>query len=463
MKNREKNFFINLENQKKELLDIIDNQYNVMTNILSKENKIINTFIKVLETEIFEKYDLSDNIRSSLRNLISKSKHLIEGSQSLWNDMLGSHLSRSVLERANVLVERSEKIYRGIFDNAAVGIAVVNSDGSWQRVNERALAKTFGYSLDDLKGGTFADITHPEDIDKDKEVFLSILRGEVDQRTYEKRFIHKEGHIIWVSMTLSPIFGDSNKVEALIAVATDITPQKEYETKLTELNKSKDKFFSIIAHDLRGPLSGISQCLAYLLDDTVDFSEEESTMLLEDVKTSIDKTYSLVENLLEWARSQKGETRYEPDFLLLNRLIEGVVSLLAIRARNKKIELTSELSESIEIFADIKMLNTVLRNLVSNAIKFTPQGGKVVIAACRQEEFIKISVIDTGVGLDEKEMGKLFKIDTAFSKKGTNKEKGSGLGLILCAEFVEHHGGKIWVESEVTKGSSFVFTIPIKK
>jgi signal transduction histidine kinase len=234
---------------------------------------------------------------------------------------------------------------------------------------------------------------------------------------------------------------------------------QEQNLSLQELNATKDKFFSIISHDLKGPLNSLSSFSGLLINHADSLSKEEITMLAKDLDKNLKNLFALLENLLEWSRSQTGNIVFTPEVFDLNNLLEINKDLLAAQAQNKKITIANHSQQKINIHAHKHSVNTVIRNLVSNAIKFTPEGGKINIGTKVHGEHVVVTIADTGVGMSKEVQDKLFRIDTKHSTKGTADEKGTGLGLILCKEFIEKNGGRIWVESEVGKGSSFHFTL----
>jgi len=229
---------------------------------------------------------------------------------------------------------------------------------------------------------------------------------------------------------------------------------------LEETNASKDKFFRIIAHDLRSPIAGFLKLTELMADENDLFSREEFTDISKSLKNSAGNLYKLLNNLLEWATVQQGGLQFEPSEIEIQNLISQNITAVTERARQKKVSIENNLRSSIVIYADEKMINTVLRNLISNAIKFTNSGGRVYIDAVLNNEECIISVGDTGVGMPAEILEKLFKIDEKVSRKGTENEHSTGLGLILCKEFVEMHKGRIWVESREEVGSVFSFSIP---
>lgn len=248
----------------------------------------------------------------------------------------------------------------------------------------------------------------------------------------------------------------------------DITDRKqaelkliESETKLKELNATKDKFFSIIAHDLKSPFNGILGFSEMLKKEVRNLDNDSIEKFTDIIHSTALQAYGLLENLLEWSKTQQNGLSFEPRKLLLRNLISDEMAGLKLNADQKDISLLNETDEELLLTADEKMLRTVVRNLISNALKFTPKGGVVRVDARGAEADTEVTVTDSGVGMNHDTLEKLFKIESSFSTRGTENERGTGLGLLLCKEFVEKHGGKIWGISEKGKGSTFKFTIPI--
>lgn len=233
----------------------------------------------------------------------------------------------------------------------------------------------------------------------------------------------------------------------------------ESEAKLKDALNTKDKFFSIIAHDLKSPLSSVMNLLQLIDSDFESFETEELKEIIQELSTSTKNVFSLLDNLLHWARSQTGKINYTPLNISVPLIVDQVSSVFTSLLQDKKINLKKNV-DNYEIFADTQMVNTILRNLISNAIKFTPENGTIEVIATDNGEFVKFEVKDSGIGMSEEVINKLFRIDVHHTSLGTNNEKGTGLGLILCKEFVENNKGKIWVESKVGEGSSFIFTLP---
>ena len=234
----------------------------------------------------------------------------------------------------------------------------------------------------------------------------------------------------------------------------------ESEKKLMELNASKDKLFSIIAHDLKGPfqpLLGMSEILA---NEQYTLNEKEKIRFVKEIHGLLKNQFKLVDNILEWARIQTGRQQFDPVKINLSEKVNEVTSILNANAVNKNITISNEVGNGVFVFADAYMLQSILQNLISNAIKFTNTNGTVSISSSDSNDIYEIIVADNGIGISDKEMEKIFKIDTQHSTLGTANEKGTGLGLIICKEMVEKNNGKIWAESKIGTGSRFIFTLP---
>ena len=230
--------------------------------------------------------------------------------------------------------------------------------------------------------------------------------------------------------------------------------------RLRESNASKDKFFSIIAHDLRSPFTALVGMSQYLAKGIDHIDPETAKEFLEGMHKSSKNAFNLLENLLEWSRIQTGRLPMNPQMVDVGEILEDNLSLLQVNIESKDISIENHLNESEEVWADENAVHTVLRNLLSNAIKFTPKGGTISIYSQGLKDKVAITVKDTGVGMDQEPLDKLFRIDHRNTTRGTDKEKGSGLGLILCKEFVERNHGSLSVESKKGAGSMFSFILP---
>jgi PAS domain S-box-containing protein len=283
----------------------------------------------------------------------------------------------------------------------------------------------------------------------------------------EEKETHHDHADTWVSTVKLPLCNKEGTIIGTFGISRDITDHKlaEEEIKLKNemlqiVNAEKDKFFSIIAHDLRGPLSAFLSATEILAEAIHAMTIEEIKEITVSMKESAQNIYGLLENLLEWSRLRRGGLDFIPEKLKLNEKVSDCIDVLSEAARKKGVEIVISIPDEIEVNVDNHMFDSILRNLVSNAIKFTRPGGKVrVEAVCNNEHFIEVRVRDSGIGMNQELKDKLFLLSEKTSRPGTEGELSTGLGLLLCKEFIEKHGGKIWVESEVGKGSTFSFTI----
>jgi signal transduction histidine kinase len=236
---------------------------------------------------------------------------------------------------------------------------------------------------------------------------------------------------------------------------------KESEKQLIQLNVDKDRFISILGHDLKSPFNNILGFSEILADEINSLNKDEIEDIAKNINKSAKITNKLLEDILMWARTQQGKIPFKPQILSFADICKNILEILNPGAYAKNITVYYSVVDNINVYADIDMLKTIILNLVSNAIKFTNSGGRININAVENSGNVIISVSDNGVGITPDNLAKLFDISEIITTKGTAKETGTGLGLLLCKEFVEKHGGKIWVESEVGKGSDFKFTLPV--
>ena len=254
------------------------------------------------------------------------------------------------------------------------------------------------------------------------------------------------------------------QAEEVIARVTTHLKIYQQRKELQEINATKDKFFSIIAHDLRGPLGGFMRLTEMMADESLGLTSEAKKELTLNLSHSARNIFNLLENLLEWSQMKRGHTPFNPQILDLKETVNDCLQVISEAGLKKDIGLTVEIPDGFEIIADINMLQTIIRNLVSNAIKFTPRAGRVTISAISNEiNFSTITVKDSGIGMSSQMVDNLFRIDLNTRRPGTEGELSSGLGLLLCKEFVGELGGRIWVDSEEGKETSFFFTLPNKE
>lgn len=299
---------------------------------------------------------------------------------------------------------------------------------------------------------------------RDKEILL--LQKENTIQTNFRNFL------LILTLMLTVIIGFVVKAYSskrktnfkLIEKNNQVTMQKEalqhLNEQLKETNATKDKFFSIIAHDLKSPYQGLLGYSQLLTTEYATLSEEEKISFIGSIEKLSNSTYKLLENLLEWSRLQTGQINFVPERFDLLLELYPTLSLLKQTSQNKKIDFNYSIDKAVSVYADVNMVSTIVRNIVANAIKFTHPFGKVTLTSNSKGDFIEMSVSDNGVGIKPEKIDTLFKIDQSTSTEGTAKEKGTGLGLLLCKEMIEKHGGKIWVESRENEGSTFFFTLP---
>ncbi len=282
----------------------------------------------------------------------------------------------------------------------------------------------------------------------------------------EKEITLWNGEKIWLEMSYSFIQTNDNQ-QVLLSIFRDISKRKiieealnKYSRELETANKSKDRFFSIIAHELKNPFQSLLGLSDLLITDIKSLSIEETSTIAESINKSVNTVFNLLQNLLEWSRLQLNNIGCQPQELSLYYLSKEVILLLENVSKNKNITIVNELRKDDIVFADKNMINTVIQNLLTNAIKFSNFNSDIKISSKNFDNKIEISIIDKGIGINSSDIDKLFKVESNFSTVGTNKESGTGLGLILCKEMVEKNKGDIGVESTVNVGSRFYFSLP---
>jgi PAS domain S-box-containing protein len=361
---------------------------------------------------------------------------------------------------------RSELRFENMANTAPVMIWIADVDGLFSFVNKVWLDYT-GEKIGTHLGMNWLKSVHPDDYEKLLTVYKNAFSSR-DHFSSAFRLKRMNDEYQWMLINGSPRVSEQGIFTGYIGSCININEQikneekiKEINSELTESNKTKDKFFSIISHDLRGPLGGLMQLLEILDSDYGSLEEQDRIKLISDSAVSAKGTYNLMENLLEWSRIQSGKMEYKPERIILLNLVGETVSLYSQNIKNKNISLENNIQNNISVFADKKMSETVLRNLISNAIKFTYPKGSISIASEVKDDFAIVKVKDTGCGISKEDLLKLFRLDVSYSTKGTENESGTGLGLILCKDLVERQGGKIWIESKINEGSTFYFTIPL--
>lgn len=371
-------------------------------------------------------------------------------------------IERKEIERA--LTESKQK-YRDLVELLPETIYEADFSGKIIYLNDAGL-KLFGYTNKDLKTEILLDqLVAPESFDNMHQ-HIEIIYGFVKANRTLMTGITKKGKTFPMSIHTVPVTVN-NKCTGTRGVIIDMTEQKRFEEQLHKnaedlqaLNTSKDKFFSIIAHDLRSPFTSFLGFTEILDEEFDTLPEAELKSIVSLMRGSALNLYQLLENLLEWSLLHREITQFEPRVTQLLPLVESCEEVIIHSARKKEITLKTEIPGDLMVVADTHMLMTIIRNLLTNAVKFTHKGGHVSVAAYTSgEQIVTVAVNDTGIGISADLIGKIFRIDSNNKTKGTEGEVSTGLGLILCKEFVEKHGGEIWVESEEGKGSTFFFTL----
>ena len=346
------------------------------------------------------------------------------------------------LIKTKEILEESENKFKTIIQSQGEGIGFVDQNERFEFAN-LAAGKIFETDADELIGASLYDFLSEDEILKTNQQTRKRKRGITE--TYEQQIVTKKGNIKFLNINATPKIDENNNYLGAYAVFGDITKRKiaeqavkEYEKQLIKLNSDKDRFMSILAHDLKSPFSTLLGLSGLVLKNVRKYNIEEIENIINLIHKSTQNTYNLLEDLLMWARSQSGKLLYNPQQLNFSDICQNIISDNLLTAANKSITINCAINDSLIVFADNDMVKTVLRNLISNAIKFT----------------------DNGVGIEPAVLHKLFDISQMYTSKGTANESGTGLGLLLCKEFIDKHNGKIWVESELGKGSDFKFSLP---
>ncbi|MDQ3192942.1 MAG: PAS domain-containing sensor histidine kinase [Bacteroidota bacterium] len=393
-------------------------------------------------------------------------------------------------------IEVSRNKYADLYDFSPIGYFTFDGEGFIQEVNLSA-TKILNVKRDFLIHKMFHIYIVPDYWDIFNEFFKKLMQFD-EKQTCEIQMKNKDGEIFYAQLEGIKVQEHENQQVFYRTALINITDRKiaeqalqkntqellfnkkllehkslelaqvfiqlaKSERDLRELNINKDKFFAIIAHDLRNPFSVMLGLTNILINDFEKMETQQVLDINQKLDLTANKIYCLLNNLLKWSVIQFGKLDYQPVTINLSALISDTTNLLQHYAENKKIKIKSSIDNKTTVFADRNMLESVIQNLLTNAIKFTSQGGEVYINAIEKEKTTEISVLDTGEGLDTKTLTNLFRIDKKSSIKGTSNEPGTGLGLILCKELIEIQGGRIWAESEPGKGGKFSFTIPREK
>ncbi len=356
--------------------------------------------------------------------------------------------------------EENEKKFRALSENSEDYITRFDRKHRQIYINKAGIKAT-GVTAEQLLGKSISDIgiyneTLTIMFEKTIEDAFSTKQPQFKQYSLED-----ENGSTYYDWRLFPEFNEKNQVPSVLGVSRDITLLKKSEIKLLLSNADKDLFISILAHDLRNPFNAILGFSELLMDGLRTYDLDTIEKQIGIIHAISQKTYSLLEDLLMWAKSQSGKLDFNPKLIDFSRVCQETVDNVKMNALSKNISVEYLSNGEIPLSADENMLKIVIRNLLSNSVKFTDRGGQIDIRTEQTASYLIVTISDNGVGIARERVNNLFEISQRITTPGTANEKGTGLGLLLCKEFVEKHGGKIWVESTVGKGSHFKFTLPI--
>ncbi len=385
-------------------------------------------------------------------------------SDKLINQIIASITDITLRKEMEISLRESEEKYRKLIEIQGEGFGIVDADERYVFTNPAADIM-MGVPVGTLAGRNLKEFVDEKTFGLIRE--QTSIRKKGAQSTYEMEILRADGAKRVLLVTATPTFNGHGEFESSLGIFIDITDRKKIENELMRneselkaLNTTKDKLFSIIAHDLRGPIGTSSDLLEAMIENHDDFSKEEQLKMLEILHNSAKSTFNLLETLLNWAVIQTGHVVFKPELFNLTKCIDSVVGNLLPTAQSKNINIVYRSVEDIFTYADQNMIQTVVRNLIGNAIKYTFIGGKIDVTTNNQGNQSEISIADNGMGMDTETINNLFSKNINNSKYGTENEKGTGLGLVLCKEFIVKHGGHIRAESELGKGSTFIFDIP---
>lgn len=378
-------------------------------------------------------------------------------------------INRDISQRKRVeeALRDSRQMLRYIMDNVPQAIFWKDLEYRYLGCNER-FAQDIGCNApDDIIGKDDYELPNFENADAFRLYDMEVVEKGASILNYEEWITKANRESIWIRISKLPLRNAAGKVVALLGVYEDITARKEAEEKLhqyteelKELNANKDKFFSIIAHDLRSPFNSMLALAQLISEEYDDLSKEEMQNFAGKIFSSAKKMFGLLNNLLQWAKMQAGRMDFNPVNTKLLEAVEQTISIFQEAAIDKSITIETDIDDDVMVYCDRHMLDTILRNLVSNAIKFSYKNGVVHVSAEIKEAGVFVSVEDSGVGISKEIIEKIFTLEKNITSEGTSEESGTGLGLLLCKDFVEKHHGELSVKSVPGKGSVFSFNLP---
>jgi len=381
--------------------------------------------------------------------------------QSLLDRIEALEKENAFLKKERIEISKAKELYLKIFEEFPALIWRSRLDKLCDYFNKTWLEFT-GRTMEQEFGNGWAEGVHPDDFNTCLQTYVTAF-DKREPFLMEYRMKNRHGEYRWIRDFGRPFYDLDDSFLGYIGSCYDVTAIKDNEQRLIELNATKDKFFSIIAHDLKSPFSSIVGFSELLVEGIGEKNYEKITEYADFILAASKSAMDLITNLVTWAQSQSGRLEYKPEYVDVAVLVSEALQLLSCIAEHKSVVVSNEIAAPTMVYADKEMLNTVLRNLISNALKFTgTRGGVTISSHSGNNGMLTVRISDQGVGISEERMDKLFNITQNYSTPGTHNEKGTGLGLILCKEFVERNGGSIWAESRLGAGSTFSFTLPVE-
>jgi len=424
-------------------------------------------------------------IGRDITHLIRAEEKLVERSEELEHvNKLLEEKKEEVQQQAEELLAQTESLIHANLELEKLTIAVSETDnvviildaeGNFEWVN-KSFTRIYGMTLEQWtkeKGRNILTGSYNPHIN---DIFHK-CRDSGKTVSYQSEAQNKDGETIWTQSTLTPLLDPDDNILRFVSIDSDITAlkraqelineqSKELESQRDQLEKAnitKDKFFSIIAHDLKNPFHSILGFTDMLTKNFTEIEDDKKLEYLGMVHESAQYAHDLLENLLNWSRAQSGTIKYIPDSFDLHSMVEEIQHIMYANLGKKKLNFQNRISKGSLVYADRNMIHTVLRNLISNAIKYTPNEGNIMVEAKTAGDKLEISVKDTGMGIPETHQKKLLNLDEFHTTAGTAGEQGTGLGLIICNDFIKKHGGNLKVDSNPGKGSTFQFDLTIHK
>lgn len=357
--------------------------------------------------------------------------------------------------------------FQMLFEHSPIGMAlVIHETGAFLEVNNSVLKST-GYTREEFLNLSYWDIT-PREYEEQEIKQLQTLNETGRFGPNFKEYIRKDGSRYPLAIS-GALFIDTDGRKVVWGIIEDLSERrgkeltiKKQNKKLTKLNVDKDRFIQILAHDLKNPFNSLLGFSDLLLQNLHKYDMEKIEKQLKIINNVSKQTHSLLEQILLWEKSQSGKMILEMQKIDYLKTTNEIIQTIENQANEKNIKINCFETEKIIVSADVNMYKAIMRNLISNAIKFTQKNGQINIYAEKDHTNTIITVSDNGIGIDKDMIPKLWEFSNSYSTKGTNNEKGTGFGLTLCKELIKKHGGQIWIESEVGKGSNFKFTLPMK-